>query len=116
VRTWILTTLPALLLLCHTTSADEISMKTAHDLYQVCTGNSDDQVYCKGMMRGMSQMIYSAGPTSPFGICFGERPGSAEQVLTAFKNWHDTHPGLWNYSFSTGVIRALSETWPCKEK
>jgi hypothetical protein len=59
-------------------------------------------------------MIYSAGPNSPFGICFGERPRSADQVLTAFKNWHDTHPGLWNYSFTTGVIRALSETWPCK--
>jgi hypothetical protein len=53
VRTWILATLPALLL-CQTTSADEVAMKTAHDLYQVCTGYSDDQVYCKGMMRGMS--------------------------------------------------------------
>jgi hypothetical protein len=102
--------------------ADE-QPNTIHGLYLQCTSTTvvAPVAYCTGYLEGVAASMMAAdsvlvakGLHYNLGWC-GDAHVTNEQLIQAFKNWHDKHPQFWDKPKVLGVTAALQETWPCKD-
>jgi hypothetical protein len=109
-----------LLCLNGATAADEGKgqTQTVQNLYEMCKShNAADTMFCLGYVGGIHDMMVINNQSADeklkgFRMCDdGSTRGASVQ---AFKNWAEKYPQYWSQHMFTGVVVALSTTWPCK--
>lgn len=86
-------------------------------LYQQCTGDKVEQLYCFGYLTGMLESMMVVGSDNgssarSFGIC-SKVAISPAAAVQAFKSWAEQHPEAWGEVRYIGVAFALQAHWPC---
>ena len=94
---------------------------TVEGLLNRCESNGDAAyLSCVTVIWGVASVMnlncgYSKeGYSSPefMKMDFGGVTGAA--LVQAFKNWARDHPQIWNHDEISGVVHAMSSTFPCK--
>jgi hypothetical protein len=90
-------------------------------LYRQCTSSEPvSHAYCAGFIEGVAgsmiasdSVLQSKNLHLNMGWCADENP-TVEQMIQAFKNWHDKNPQFWDKQKVIGVIASMRDVWPCR--
>lgn len=110
-----------LLCLNGATAADEGKgqTQTVQALYEMCKKPAGpDAMFCLGYVGGIHDMMVMANQSADeklknFRLCDNGTPITYGASVQAFKNWAEKYPQYWSQIMFTGVVVALSTTWPC---
>ena len=98
----------------------QADLGTVHGLYQACSGGVLVQKgYCYGFLDGVGAMMHaSTAAAEKQGIhansdwCEPDNT-TRDQLLQAFKRYHDEHQEQWQRGAAPAVVAALQAAWPC---
>jgi hypothetical protein len=114
-------------------SASQESRKDVQSLHRMCkaSGANVELSFCLGFISGVAEQMILTGQLASLlrkdggladererklllaiSSCSGKASFGA--MVQAFTNWAEKHPEEWTSSRQLGVMKALSETWPCK--
>ena len=113
----------AALLACGISSAHAASLDmTVQGLYQLCKSDNSnplikntDTIHCYAYISGIADLlvVQGAGGAKIMSICAKPTP-SYGAMVQAFVNWASAHPEEWGKPRVSGVLAALSKSWPCR--
>ena len=95
------------------------------DLYKQCKGGRLNEVFCLEFVSGVARQVFTNGRTlkgikDPSDLMTMSIPSacpksivSNDAMVEAFNAWANEHIEKWRASAQTGVMQAMSDTWPC---
>jgi len=103
----------------------EESEWNVHDLYKQCKGGSLDEIFCLEFVSSVARQAFTNGLAlqhikDPADLMTMSIPSacpkssvSNDAMVEAFNEWANEHLEKWPTNARTGVMQAMSETWPC---
>jgi hypothetical protein len=81
---------------------------TVGELVKMCKAKNPPEM--EGKCVGTVEAVYIFAPKGLF--CVPPLP-KADDLISAFVEWAETHKSTWNWPANDGVVEALASKYPC---